>query len=284
MARTVEEISQEIKTNFVNNPVIQQFYGIVNGTTFADNFSIVSFEGTFIFIIAYSIWILEMLFADHVSWIEKRAAEIKPGTTAWYKRKTLDFQFGDALIFVADVYQYSTINTDNQIIKLATATEDGGKVLIKVAKLDSNNLPIPLATPELDAFSAYMKKVKFAGVKVLIVSRESDLLKIHYKVYVDAILINENGELIANTAIKPVEEAINNYIKNLPFNGQFTTTELTDKIQQSVGVINPVFEAGEVKYGALPFQALGDFYRPDAGHLKIDPLYPLSATITYIRQ
>jgi hypothetical protein len=284
MARTVEEISQEMKANFVSNTVIQGAYNIENGTTFEENFSKVSMEGTFIYIISFSIWVLEMLFADHVAWIEKRAAEIKPGTIAWYYRKTLEFQFGDVLTYIADVYQYSTINTENQIIKLASVSEDGGKVLIKVAKLDNNNLPIPLATPELDAFSAYMKKIKFAGVKVLIVSRESDLLKIHYKVYVDAILINENGELISNTAIKPVEQAINNYIKNLPFNGQFTTTELTDKIQQSVGIINPVFEAGEVKYGALPFQALGDFYRPNAGHLKIDPLYPLSATITYIRQ
>lgn len=284
MARTVEEISQDIKNKFVSNAVLQQAYAIPVGTSFDDNFSKVSLEGSIIFVFAMCSWALEVLFDDHKAWIEKRAAEIKPGTIAWYYRKTLEFQFGDILLFISDVYQYETIDITKQIIKLASVSEDGGKVLIKVAKLDNNSLPIELTTTELDAFSAYMKKVKFAGVKVLIVSRESDLLKIHYKVYVDSLLIDENGQLISDPTKKPVEDAINNYIKNLPFNGQFTTTELTDKIQQAVGVINPFFQSGEVKYGALPFQALGDYYRPNAGHLKIDPLYPLSTTITYIRQ
>ena len=127
-----------------------------------------------------------------------------------------------------------------------------------------------------------MNKVKFAGVNIACISRDPDLLKVYFHVYVDPLVINSSGQLISNTAIKPVEDAINDYCKGLPFNGIFSITELTDKIQSATGVINPVFDSGAAKYGTNPYIALGDFYNPNAGYLKVDPGFPLSATITYL--
>jgi hypothetical protein len=96
--------------------------------------------------------------------------------------------------------------------------------------------------------------------------------------------MNINGELISNPSIKPVEDAINNYCKSLPFNGVFSITELTDKIQASVGVVNPVFENASAQYGTNPFVVINDYYNPNAGYLTIDPTFTLADSIVYILQ
>lgn len=234
------------------------------------------------FVMAVAIWTNEKLFDEHILWIENRALQLIVGQLKWYRTKALEFQYGDALVMVDDIYQYSPITTANQIVKLASVNEVGGQVLIKLAKL-SGETPIPLTTPELDAFVAYIQKVKFAGVIVSSISRDADLLKIHYKIYYDPLVLTATGELISTPGTFPVEDSINNYCKGLPFDGIFTPTALTDKIQQSVGVINPVFQTAEVKYGSNPYVSIGDSYNPNAGYLQIDTDYPLSATVTYIQ-
>ena len=55
---------------------------------------------------------------------------------------------------------------------------------------------------------------------------EADLLKVAYTIYYDPLVMNSDGELIADDTIKPVELAINNYIQNLPFNGILNLNKL----------------------------------------------------------
>lgn len=132
------------------------------------------------------------------------------------------------------------------------------------------------------AFQAYIKQMKPPGVKMAVVSRPADTLKIYYTVYIDPLVLNINGEMLSNTSVKPVESTITAFIQSLPFDGVFEVTKLTDAIQQTVGVRNPVFQSGEVKYGTLPYQSISDFYVPNAGYLAIDPAFPLSVTIQYV--
>ncbi len=233
------------------------------------------------FIVSVSIWTLEKLFDEHVAWIENRALELIVGTVKWYNTISLEFQYGDSLVLVGDTYQYSPVVEANRIISLASVNEVGGQVLIKVAKL-SGSTPIPLTTPELDAFKYYINKRKFAGVIINAISRAADQLKIQYKIYYNPLVITSTGESISSPGNFPVEDAINNYIKNLPFDGIFKITDLTDKIQLAAGVVDPVFQTAEVKYGANPYTLMVDKYNPNAGYLEIDPSNPLSSTLTYI--
>lgn len=285
MARTIQEIYDEMITEKVTmvqlntlEPNIDNAQTLLSDLTTSSK---VAIWRLMFFTLAVGIWTLEKLFDEHKVWIEARAQELIVGTAIWYRTKALEYQHGDALVWSDPIYKYATVNEAVQIVKLASVNEVGGQVLIKVAKLASGE-PAPLTVPELTAFQAYMQKIKFAGVNMSCISRDPDLLKIYYRVYVDPLLINSSGELISNTAIKPVEDAINNYCKGLPFNGVFSVTELTDKIQAATGVINPVFESGDAKYGTNPYVALGDFYNPNAGYLKVDPVFPLTTTITYL--
>lgn len=233
------------------------------------------------FVTAVGIWSLEKLFDEHVIWIENRAKQLIVGTTKWYRTIALEFQYGDALELVNDVYQYPVINPLNKIVALASVNEVGGQVLVKVAKSNAG-VPEKLSIPEFDAFVAYMKKRKFAGVSLVSISRDPDLFKVQYKIYYDPLVLNSSGELISTPGVKPAEVAITNYLKDLPFDGKFLITDLTDKIQQAAGVLNPVYQTGSVKYGANPYVVVGDYYNPNAGYMKIDPAFPLSGSITYI--
>lgn len=287
MARTIQIIYDSMIAEKTAMATLNQLQPNIDSaqTLLADltSASKVAIWRTMFFVIAVAIWTLEKLFDDHKEWIETRAAELIVGTPEWYAQRALEFQYGDSLIFINGKYQYATVNTAIRLVELVSVNEINGQVYMKVAKLSSGD-PIALTSPELAAFETYMQKIKFAGVIVNCLSRDADLLRIQYHVYVDPLLMNLDGELLSNTSIKPVEIAINKYCKGLPFNGVFSVTELTDKIQAAIGVTNPVFESASAKYGANPFVVLGDYYNPNAGYLSIDPAFPLTDSIIYIYQ
>lgn len=284
MARTVQQIYDEMIAEKESMAVLNTLQPNTDSaqTLLSDltSSSKVAVWRLIFFVMAVGIWTVEKLFDEHVIWIENRATELIVGTAVWCRVKALEYQHGDSLSYIEPVYKYATINEANQIIKLASVNEVGGQVLIKVAKLVSDE-PAPLSTEELDAFRAYMQKVKFAGVNVVCLSRDPDLLKVYYHVYYDPLVLSADGSLISDSSKFPVRDAINAYCKGLPFNGIFSVTELTDKIQQAVGVVNPVFDTASAKYALQPYSILGDFYNPNAGYLKVDPAFPLSDTITY---
>lgn len=239
------------------------------------------------FVVAVGIWVHEVLFDKHKADIEKRANEIITGTPLWYREECFRFQYGDSIEWNGKQYIYLIHDTTKQIIKRAAVIEATGpqgqiQVRIKVAKLDSADLPTPLTTAELTAFKEYIAKVKFAGTNIAIISRDADLLKISYDVTYDPLVINGNGELISDPSIKPVELAINNHIQNLPFNGILNLTSLTDAIQTAQGVIDPVLNNAEAKYGSLAYATINKNYNANAGHMKIDPAFPLATQLNYI--
>jgi hypothetical protein len=283
MARALNDITQELRTNYMANETIQAHYDLAPGAVFEDEFSIVSFEAILFYIIAVSIWTLEKIFDDHKTWMAVKESELKPWNLPSLVANAKKFQLGDDLVYQDDAYKYATVDTETQIVKLASASEVGNIVVLKVAKLDGSGVPEKLHDiDELVPFVEYIKLLKPPGVKLSIVSRPADLLKIYYRVYINPLVMSASGELLSDPSVKPVEDAINAYCKGLNFNGVFSVTELTDKIQQATGVSNPVFESAASKYGLTPYAAINDYFTPNAGYFKIDEDFPLSATITYL--
>lgn len=286
MARDIKEIYNEMISEKESNamlnslqPNISSYQALLSDLTTQSK---VAVWRLIFFVSAVSIWTLEKLFDEHKEWINERATELFTGSLQWYVQKALEFQLGYSLQFNGKQFEYATIDVNARIVKVAAATEVGTSVLIKVAKLDSNNLPTKLDPNEMEVFEKYIAKVKYAGLQVLAVSRSADLMKVFYHIHVDPLVINTNGELISNPSVKPIENVINKFIQNLPFNGEFKTTSLTDEIQKIEGVINPVLDSCEVRYGTQSFQPAGDAYIANAGYLKIDSGFPLTNTITYL--
>lgn len=237
----------------------------------------------FVWIIATGIKVLQDKFELHKKWIESKKETLKVGSTAWYVSQALQFQYGDSLIWNQSkkTYEYAQINESNRIVKVAAA-QDGSSVLIKVASIDNDGNIIQLTNDELTSLTTYMNLRKFAGVHLIIVSRPADDLKIYYDIYYDPLVLNSDGSLISDPSIFPVHDTINSYIKSLPFNGRFNVTDLTDLLQSTQGVANPIFLSAQARFGALAFSQFNSYYETDSGYLAIDSATPLSSSINYI--
>ena len=203
------------------------------------------------------------------------------GTKPWYQKQAFLFQYGDSLVYINDKYQYATINAVAQIIKRCAVVDLGGQVIIKVAKL-TGTVVTPLSVGELAAFQGYINKIKVAGTQTIFISDIPDKLKVAYTMYYDPLVLAANGSLLNNPSVFPAEDAINAYISNLEFNGDMVLTKLTDAAQSAQGIVNPVLTSAEAKYGSFAYATVVVKYNAYAGHMIIDPSFPLSTQITYV--
>lgn len=234
------------------------------------------------YIVSIAIWVHENLWDLFKSEIDVKIAEAIPGTARWLRNQALLFQYGDILVWSNNKYQYALIDATKQIVKRCAVVDSGGILYIKVAKL-VDNIPEKLSSGELSTFTAYMNKIKFAGTICYIISDYADLLKLNFTINYDPLVLKANGELInSETTIYPVEDAINNYIAGIEWNGTFNVTKCIDAIQAVVGVVDPILTSGEGKAYNGAYAAINQNYQSLSGHMKIDPDFLLSSTITYV--
>lgn len=226
-------------------------------------------------VMAVVIWTHEKLWVVFRTEVDAIVAAAIPGTARWYREMCLQFQYGDAMMYQNFKFIYNPINPDNRIIARASATEVGGNVLLKVAKLE-NNTPQKLTSDELEAFTAYISKIKFAGTYCQIISAEADLLRVDLNVIYDPTIINSNGEQLSNLSVKPVEQAISNYLAALPWDGKLLLSALVDAVQQAAGVVDVVINNASAKaYAAANWNPISRYYYTVSGWIINDNNYPL---------
>lgn len=278
MARELQEIYQAIVDEKDNQTSLQ---GLAPQADSLDDFkndlnssSKVAKWRLFAYLVALAIWTLEVLWDMFKKEIQEIVDKSPAGTSQWYQDQVFDYQEGYALTYINDKYQYTTIDEAAKIVKLCAVIErNDGVLLIKVAKLSANN-PVPLTTVEYNALQGYLQKIKFAGTPIALISDVADLLKIVGEVFYDPLFP-------LPTLKTNVEQAVTNYIKNLPFNGVFKVNSLIDAVQEVQGVTDFVPSAVEAKYGALPYTNVTRTYIANAGYLGIDSAFPLSSALTY---
>jgi len=195
-----------------------------------------------VFVVSYSIWVLEVIFDNHKKEIDTAIYEQKSGTERWYRNMSLAFQFGFDLLIDSDKFD-NTGYTDEQIeaskiIKYCSVKEslESNRLVVKVASSDGDLLT-PLTETQITAFSEYLKEIRYAGVKINVVNNPADQLILNMSVYRDVLVLDETGNSIANGG-KPVETAIKNYMKALPFDGELVINDLIEKLRAVNGVNN----------------------------------------------
>lgn len=243
MARKLAEIKAEITSSFMGNAVIQDVYVLGENAIFEEQFSKVSLENIFFDVVAFSIFILEKSFDNHKTELSTALAQQKSGTLSWYRTMALAFQYGFNLLTDSDVFDNTTA-TDEQIlnskiVKYAAVVEGSldRRVIIKIAG-ESSGVLAPITAEQSEAFQAYIEEIRFAGVKTTIINYTPDKLYLTLKIYRDPLLIDASGNSILNGG-KPVEKAIKEYMKELPFNGELVLAHLVDKLQEVEGVLIP---------------------------------------------
>lgn len=234
MARTITEIQEEIILNIQGD---ERLSGLTSTSR-------VSIWRLFCYIVAVAIWTLEKVFDLHAEEVDNRILELKPHTARWYRSKALAFQYGFNLLPDSDQFDSEGFTEDqvedSQIIKYAAVTEsdDESRLVIKIATESSTGELSPISAAESDAFTAYIQKIKDAGVRTTIINFLPDRLYLDMDVYYDPLVLDQVGNNIL-TGGKTVEAAIQEYMKLLPFNGELVIAHLVDHLQAVAGVNIP---------------------------------------------
>lgn len=243
MAKTRQQIKQEMTASFVANSHIKNAYGLTAGKTFEEEFSLVSFENILFDLVSYSIFLLSQLFDFHKKEVDLEIQDEKRGRLSWYRWMALQFQNGFDLITDSDKFNNGNATIEqienSKIIKYA-AVNDGdaiGRIIIKIAG-ETDGLLAPITEIQKESVEAYFEEVKFGGTDVTIINFLPDRLFLTLQIYRDPLVIDTNGTSILNGS-KPIEEAIQEFMKELPFNGQYSNAALIDKLQKVEGVKIP---------------------------------------------
>lgn len=195
------------------------------------------------FIVAYAIYILEVLFDTHKAETDTALSLLKPHTKRWYRQKALAFQFGFALVAETDYYDNTAIDetllVQSKIIKYAAVTEatTESRVIIKIAT-ENGGILSPITNEQKQAFDAYIAEIKDAGVSVSTINFLPDKLYLTMRIFYDPLVLDAQGNSIVAGG-KPVENAINEFLKTLPFDGQLVLAHLVDALQKVPGVVIP---------------------------------------------
>ncbi len=226
-----------------------------------------------LYVVCVVIHIHEVLFDLHVEEVEQLIRDAPPGTVTWYQRIAMLWQFGDQMEYSDYRYAYPALDESKQLVRRVGIQERyGGTLLFKVAKLDAQGSPLPLAPVELTSFTAYLRKVRFAGTEVAVVSQTADELAATGTVYYD-------GEVPLSEVKANVDAAVEGYLNNLPWNAELSAIRFIDAVQSAKGVTDVVLASLTAKPFALSAQPVGRERVASAGYFSTPT--PLSDLFTF---
>ena len=276
MARTIKEIKKSMTDQFMADPLLREKYGLSANDTFDGSFSAVSFESIVFGVVAAAIYTLEAIFDVFRREVDKKISSSIVATIPWYHKVCLEYQHGDSLVLNETTYDYEYEITDDskKLVKFAACRDRGGGVYILVAGSGSDGYPKALSNDVLTAFREYVSRRKPAGVITDIYSYDPDDIKIELTVQYDPLLLNPDGSLIANPTIRPVEDAINNYLSSIIYGGTFNRNKLIDAVQSADGVLDLVLGSVSVKSAKEQnyMKVQGNNYTSMGGSFKADNL------------
>lgn len=275
MARDRKSIKKEFTDAFIADATIIEAYGLVDGLTFEEQFSLVSVENVWFDNISFGIYNHELI-------VSQNALKSRPHNLSWYKDQCLNFHDGFELVWIDGQFQYNnTVTEESKIIdRVAVLESNDGELVIKVAT-DNDGTIEPLTAPQLVRFENYLNLIKDAGNRLRIINQPADLLKMTLNVYVDVSIIDlATGKLLnVEGDFYPVQEAIDAYLANLEFNGGFVKEFFKNKLQEATGVKLPLIELVEWKYADFDWAVFDQWKIPEAGYFKIEPA---DLTINYL--
>lgn len=193
-----------------------------------------------LYIMAFAVEQIAQLFTLHRSEIDTKISTQKTHRLPWIQSLYLNFQYGFELIKEKDLFD-NTGATDEEIeaskiIKYCAVNESstGREVIIKIAT-EKDNVLSPLETDKIEAIYEYTKRVKGTGIPYRIINYLPDRLKLNIRIIRDPLVINANGMDITSGKY-PVQEALQEFMKELPFNGELRIQDLANKLEAVTGV------------------------------------------------
>lgn len=283
MARTIRQIKAAMTQQFMADATIKERYGLQEGAVFEDTFSAVSLESIWFSIVASAIYVLECLFDVFREDVDAKIAGAVVASIPWYHKIALEFQYGDSLVFdeATQGFAYPTIDTSRQLVKFAACRDMGGGVYILVSGADAAGSPAALPSDVLAAFEAYLRERKPAGVLLDVRSYDPDQARLQLTVQYDPQVLTPDGELITDQSVKPVEDAVEAYLRGIVYGGVLNKTKLVDAVQGARGVLDVVLDSVAVMpaNGSSFIPVPGNNYRSVGGSFAASNL---TSGISYV--
>jgi hypothetical protein len=196
----------------------------------------------FTFIIASAIWIFESFLDQHTLEIDYKLANQKSGTKSWYRTMALRFQYGFKLVPDKDYFDNGNDTAEtialSKIIKYAAVneSEDESRLIIKIAGEVGGVLTDFTDPAQVEAIENYFKEVKYPG-KITIINYKPDKLYLTLRIKRDVLVLTDTG-MNKRYANYPIIEALQEFMKELPFDGDLKLSALVDKVQKVLGVLD----------------------------------------------
>ena len=249
MARTIKQIKKSMTDEFMASDVIRKKYGFGENDTFENSFSLVSIESIIFGVIASAVYVLESLFEIFKKDVDRKISSAVLASIPWYHKIALQYQHGDELVFDDSTmqYGYETVSPDKQLVKFAACRDNRGYVYVLAAGEDSTGRPVHLSNDVLTPFKKYMNDLKPAGIPLVIVSYDPDVIQFSVRVQYNPLLLNSDGSMVSDFSSHPVEDAITEYLYGIEYGGVFNKTKMVDAIQQVMGVTDVILDDVKVK-------------------------------------
>ncbi|MDK7376060.1 nucleotidyltransferase [Weeksella virosa] len=236
----IQDYKEQFTSAFMNNDVLVKAYGLDKKKSFASQFSVVSFESQLFDVLAICAFFLGELFNKHRKEMDQKILNQKTHRLEWIRNMFLNFQYGFKLKPESDVFDNASASEEeilqSKIIKYCAVNESSNQkeVIVKIAT-ERNGEMSPIDTDKMEAILAYAAEVKGAGVPYRIINYLPDLLKLNIRIFRDALVLDANG-MNRQTGEKSVEVALQEFMKELPFNGELRLQDLANKLERTSGV------------------------------------------------
>lgn len=221
MSRTIKEIYNEAIGERNKRLELSEFasdskMSIMNGITWTVAAVIHSFET-----------LLDTFAVDVSTAINSRVN----GTPTFYADALLQYQKGDELSVREDglAFGYANVDETKRIITQVSYIEStdetnlDSKLILKVATGKKGKLS-PLPSSELVPVNAYINKLRFAGTRIEVISREGDILIPRISVFYD-------GAVPESEIYEKIEDKLNAYIMQIPFDSSVYVSSVIEAIR-----------------------------------------------------
>lgn len=201
----------------------------------------------FTYIMAVAINVVEQLIDIFQASVTATAAAAAPATAAYLQAQILKFQYSTVTPQVIQLINfapsYPVVDpTLNIISRCSVTTNLSNSVLIKVA---TGTPPAALNAAQLASLQSYVGQIGVAGITYIVTSNNPDQLYIQATIYYQ-------GQY-SNVISTNVQNAINNYLAAIPFNGVVKVSDLESAIKAVAGVNDVVMTNVAARADATAF-------------------------------
>jgi len=273
---SIAEFKRLMTDSYIGDSNIIDAYGLVQNLTFEDQFSAVSLENIIFSDVAIAMFVMQELYDQFKIDISSILSAQMSGTVNWYAYKAMLFQFGMNLVTEKDYYDNTGLTSAQivamRIVKNAAAVEarDKSILYVKIATDSPTGDRQPLSPAQLIAFKQYLNTISYAGVRISVINDPPDEMRLKIDIYYDPMILDASGRRLDGTDDTPVQNAIRNFLKNLPFNGTYTNQALVDTLQILPGVRIAEIKSASSRFGAFTeFTEINAREIPRAGYYHI---------------